>query len=177
MWTAKKCALIALSIIGIATAHAAELPTSAAVPACEDARAALELDFNTKQSDYFFKAAQLRLAVFQDQRVLNYAILFSVTVIVLAGAAFAIQMLRSSVMLGKGQPVSDLELSLQKVRLTSFQTASLTGLLLFGMTLVFFYLYMQTVMTIHEVAASNTPAGSGVLAPREIGQPIPAPPR
>jgi len=166
--------------IWTSAARAADLPPSAVtsspsgVTGCEAAFQSLQLEYDKLRMDALIKEMGIRLSIFQDQRIVNFAILVSVTIIVLFGAAFAIQMLRSSVLLGKGQPVSDLEITLQRVRLSSFQTASLVGLLLFAMTLTFFYLYMKIITSVHELAVTGVAESAAGVGPPPSGY---APPK
>jgi hypothetical protein len=97
--------------------------------------------------------------MFDQQRYTGWVILTLVAFMSAAGFSFSLFLiLRASSSSGK-QPVSDLEVTLQKIRLTSIQTASLVGLIVYLSSLAFLYLYMRTAYDISEVTVAPPIAG------------------
>jgi hypothetical protein len=118
---------------------------------------------------------ELRMKAFEQSRYMAWVILTLVSIITAVGFAFSLFLILKASSQRGHQPVSDLEVTLQKIRLTSIQTASLVGLTVYLSSLTFLYLYMQMAMSISET--SMTPSVASTLDRVQGPQLVPLTPR
>ena len=116
----------------------------------------VEAEYQREKAKYYVALQELNIKVFDQKRYTGWVILILVTIITAGGFAFSLFLILKASQQRGHQPVSDLEVTLQKIRLTSIQTASLVGLTVYLASLGFLYLYMQMTYTI-DVKPSSSP--------------------
>jgi hypothetical protein len=101
----------------------------------------LQLTYQRERLKEIEKEVELRLKVFDQQRYTGWTILVLVTIMSAGGFAFSIFLILKSSNV-PGTQASDLEVTLQRIKLSSIQSASLVGLVVYLSSLTFLYLYM-----------------------------------
>jgi hypothetical protein len=100
----------------------------------------MELEYQRERMKVIFAEADLRMKAFDQGRYTNWVILTLVSVITAGGFGFSLFLILKASSREGDQPVSDLEVTLQKIRLTSIQTASMVGLTVYLSSLAFLFL-------------------------------------
>jgi hypothetical protein len=128
-----------------------------------DADMAVQLEYQKSYLEYT-KSVQtsllaegvIRQKAFEQQQYAGWVVLILVALMTFGGFAFSLTLILKAASLPGNQPVSDLEVTLQRIKLSSIQTASLVGLVVYLSSLGFLYLYMRQISGIAEVVTEST---------------------
>lgn len=132
-----------------------------------------QLDYHKKYYSYLSKKADINLAQFEWQQRASEFLLWLVVSVVLSGILFSGYQLWKAAQIKKFSGDSSIEISIQKVKLTS----SIVGLLVLTISIIFLYLFLVEVYRIKIVDLSPTetkptdirsPASSGSGAGAEL---------
>jgi hypothetical protein len=125
----------------------------------------LQLTYQRERLKEIEKEVELRLKVFDQQRYTGWTILVLVALMSAGGFAFSIFLILKSSNVPSAQ-ASDLEVTLQRIKLSSIQSASLVGLIVYLSSLTFLYLYMLQMYKVSEIptdSASPTVYSAGPM--------------
>jgi hypothetical protein len=130
---------------------------------CRIADMAVQLEYQKSYLEYT-KSVQtsllaegvIRQKAFEQQQYAGWVVLILVALMTFGGFAFSLTLILKAASLPGNQPVSDLEVTLQRIKLSSIQTASLVGLVVYLSSLGFLYLYMRQISGIAEVVTEST---------------------
>jgi hypothetical protein len=125
----------------------------------------LYLNYWKEASDSIIAEQKLREKAFEQQQYVGWTILILVTLMTAGGFAFSLALILRATSLSGSQPVSDLEVTLQRIKLSSIQTASLVGLVVYLSSLGFLYLYMLRVSDISAVVEKHAGSAAQQTAP------------
>jgi hypothetical protein len=114
----------------------------------------LQLTYQRERLKEIEKEVDLRLKVFDQQRYTGWTILVLVALMSAGGFAFSIFLILKSSNVHSTQ-ASDLEVTLQRIKLSSIQSASLVGLVVYLSSLTFLYLYMLQMYKVSEIPTES----------------------
>ena len=115
---------------------AAEVPTLPTQETTQEAINRQRVEMSKKYYDAVFEDFVLRREAFTQQRYVGWIILGIVSLISVGGFLFSLFLILKASSVPAGDRVSDLEITLQRIKLSSIQTASLVGLVVYLSSLV-----------------------------------------